>query len=324
MGKISNSDLQVYLLTYNRPKLLRKTIISVLAQTVPVEHICVLDNGGFAETQEMLMEFESSGVEYRDTRGFGLWGNLIAAQKFLECKYVLLLHDDDLIHPEYLDVALQVLDAHAGINLLTANAVPWNIEQAPVVLPPLSTVGHLFSVREYATFVYNAGHPSYSLAVYKIDAFKGLNIRANFDRYGKWGDIPLMLSSINTRKAAVLTDACGWMGVHPEQDSNDQSTLPTYHAWINREANFFQYMGDSPFSLSGFSFCVMNYRHLRSGYKRRVRKDISFKQFITEAYTASALTKRGRWTRYISFRLVQKMLEHCLKIYYRKRAKPLL
>ena len=36
-----------------------------------MEHICVLDNGGFAETQEMLMEFEGSGVEYRDTRGFG-------------------------------------------------------------------------------------------------------------------------------------------------------------------------------------------------------------------------------------------------------------
>ena len=74
MGEISSSDIQVYLPTYNRPKLLHKTISSVLAQTVPVEHICVLDNGGFAETQEMLMEFEGSGVEYRDTRGFGLWG----------------------------------------------------------------------------------------------------------------------------------------------------------------------------------------------------------------------------------------------------------
>ena len=67
MGEISSSDIQVYLPTYNRPKLLHKTISSVLAQTVPVEHICVLDNGGFAETQEMLMEFEGSGIEYRDT-----------------------------------------------------------------------------------------------------------------------------------------------------------------------------------------------------------------------------------------------------------------
>jgi glycosyltransferase involved in cell wall biosynthesis len=324
MGKISCSDLQVYLPTFNRPELLRKTISSVLAQTVPVEHLCVLDNGGFAETREMLMEFEGSGVEYRDTREFGLWGNLIAAQKFLESKYVLLLHDDDLIHPEYLNVVLQVMDKHTSVNLLTANVAPWDIDQAPVDLPPLSQTGHLFSVSEYATYAYNAGHPSYSLAVYKRDAFKTLNISANFDRYGKWGDVPLMLESIKNGKAAVLTDACGWMGIHPEQDSNNQSTLPSYQAWINREANFLNYMGDNPLTLSGFSFCIMNFRHLRSGYKRRVSKDISFKQFTAEAYNASALTKKGRWARWISFGLVQKMLEHCLKIYYLKRSKPLL
>ena len=199
-----------------------------------------------------------------------------------------------------------------------------DIEQTPVKLPPLSRKGHLFSVSEYATYVYNAGHPSYSLAIYRGSAFKTLDIPVLLDRYGKWGDIPLMLASINNGKAAVLTDACGWMGVHPEQDSNNQSTLPPRHAWINREANFFQYMGDHPLTLSGFSFCFMNYRHLRSGYKRRVRRDVSFKQFIAEAHANSALSKRGRWARWISFGFVQKMLEHCLKIYYRKRAKPLL
>ena len=324
MGEIRSSDIQVYLPTYRRPELLRKTIQSVLAQIVSVKNICVLDNGGFAETREMLMEFEGSGVEYRDTRGFGQWGNLIAAQKFLKSCYVLLLHDDDLIHPEYLNIALQILDTHPRVNLLTANAVPWNIEEAPVDLPPLSTTGHLFSVSEYASYVYNAGHPSYSLAIYKSDAFRALDIPDNFNRYGKWGDIPLMLASINNGKAAVLTDACGWMGLHPGQDSNDQSTLPPRHAWINREANFLHYMGDHPLTLSGFSFCFMNYRHLRSGYKRRVRRDVSFKQFIAEAHANSALCKRGRWARWISFGFVQKMLEHCLKIYYRKRAKPLL
>ena len=107
----------------------------------------------------------------------------------MDRNYVLLLHDDDLIHPEYLDLALQVLDAHPGVNLLTANAVSWNIEQEPVVLPPLSTVGHLFSAREYATFVYNAGHPSYSLAIYRGSAFKTLDIPVLLDRYGKWGAI---------------------------------------------------------------------------------------------------------------------------------------
>ena len=324
MGRINSSELQVFILTYRRPKLLRKTIQSVLAQTPSLEHICVLDNGGFSETREMLIEFEGRGIQYRDTREFGGLGNLIAAQKFLQHDYVLLLHDDDLIHPEYLGTALRVLLAHPEVNLLTANTVPWDIEQDPIDLPSLSTKGHLFSARDYATYVYNAGHPSYSLAIYKSSAFKTIKIQEIIDRYGKWGDVPIMLGTIQSGKAVVLTDACGWMGLHAGQDTNDPSTRPAYQAWIHREANFYRFMGDDPFTLSGLSFCIMNFRHMRSGYKRRVRKDISFKQFLAEAQAAFALTTRGKWARWLAFRFVQKMLECYLRRYYRKIAKSLL
>jgi len=324
MEKTDVSELQVFLPTYNRPELLRKTIQSVLGQTVSVEHICVLDNGGFSETREMLLEFEGCGIEYRDTREFGSWGNLLAAQKFLQCEYALLLHDDDLIHPEYLEIAIQILDADSGFNLLTAHAMPWDIEQDPINLPSLSAKGHLFSSREYATYVYNSAHPSYSLAIYRRAAFKALGVQENFDKYGKWGDVPLMLETIQAGSAVVLADTCGWMGLHAGQDTNDQSTRPPYQAWINREANFFRFMGDDPLTLSGLSFCIMNFRHMRSGYKRRVRQDVSFNQFLAEARTASALTKRGEWTRFLSFRFVQKMLERYLRRYYRKKARSLL
>lgn len=324
MEELNTSDLQVYLPTYNRPELLRKTIRSVLAQTVPVEHICVLDNGGFPQTREILSEFEGHGIEYRDTREFENWGNLMASQKYLQREYILLLHDDDLIHPEYLETALRVLDSDSDINLLTAHAEPWEISQAPVNLPNLSATGHIFSAREYATYVYNASHPSYSLAIYRRSFYKQIDLLDNFEKYGKWGDVPMMLETIQSGKAAVLTDACGWMGVHSGQDTNDESNRPKYKAWINREANFYRFMGDDPFTLPGFSFCIMNYRHMRSGYRRRVRQEVSFKQFLAEAREATALTKRGEWARLLSFRFIQKWLERYMKRYYRKKSKLLL
>jgi len=324
MDHIDSSHLQVFLLTYNRPELLRKTIRSVLGQAIKVQHIWVLDNGGFPATREMLAEFDGLGIEFRDTREFGSWGNLIAAQTLLQREHVLLLHDDDLIHPEYLQTALSVLHAFPEINLLTAHTAPWDINQTPQDLPPLSNSGHLFSARDYATYVYNARHPSYSLAIYRRDAFQTIQIQANFDRYGKWGDVPLMLETIGSGKAAVLTDACGWMGMHPGQDSNDESTRPRYQAWIAREANYLRFMGDNPLTLSGLSFCIMNYRHMSSGYKRRVRKEITFKQFLDKARSANALTKRGDRARFISFRIIQKLLESYLKRHYSKKARPLI
>jgi glycosyltransferase involved in cell wall biosynthesis len=324
MSNADSSHLQVFLLTYNRPELLRKTICTVLRQTIQVQHICVLDNGGFPATREMLAEFDGLGIKFRDTREFGLWGNLIAAQKLLQREYVLLLHDDDLLHPAYLQTALSVLHSASDINLLTAHTASWDINQPPHDLPPLCASGHLFSARDYATYVYNARHPSYSLAIYRRDAFQAIQIQANFDRYGKWGDVPLMLETIRLGKAAVLTDACGWMGMHPGQDSNDESTRPSCEAWIAREANFLRFMGDNPFTLSGFSFCMMNYRHMSSGYKRRVRKEITFKQFLDKARAANALTKHGDLARFISFRIMQKLLESYLRRHYYKKTCPLI
>lgn len=272
----------------------------------------------------MLIEFEGHDIQHRDTREFGGLGNLIAAQKFLQQDYVILLHDDDLIHPEYLGIALRVLLMHPEVNLLTANTVPWDIDQVPIDLPSLSTKGHLFSSRDYATYVYNAGHPSYSLAIYKSHAFKTINILEIIDRYGKWGDVPIMLETIQSGKAVVLTDACGWMGVHLGQDSNDESTRPSYQAWIAREANFLRFMGDDPRTLAGLSFCLMNYRHMRSGYKRRVRKDVTFKRFLDEARIANALTKRGEWSRLVSFRMIQKLLEGYMAKRHRRSVRQLM
>lgn len=323
MGESNSSDLQVFLPTYNRPEFLRRTIRSVLDQSIAVPHICVLDNGGFPGTRAIVEEFADHGIDYRDTREFGFLGNFIAAQNLLQREYVLLLHDDDLIHPRYLETAMQVLNSVPDINLLTAHTIPWDIHEPPAELPCPGTNGHLFSARQYATYVYNARHPSYSLAIYRRDAFQALQVQQNHDCYGKWGDVPLMLGTIGSGKAAVLTDACGWMGLHPGQDSNDASTRPPYQAWIAREANFLKFMGDDPRTLSGLSFCIMNYRHMRSGYKRRVRQEIPFKRFLDEARAANALTKRGERFRFISFRFVQKLLEAGLARYYRSSIRPL-
>ncbi len=320
---LNSSDLQIFLPTYHRPELLRKTIQSVLQQTVKIEHICVLDNGGFPETRELLSEFESTHIEYVDTRHLGHWGNLLAAQQRLSCEYVLLLHDDDLIHPEYIEVAFKVLNANARVNLLSARTVPWFVDQSPVSLPSLTCRGHLFSPREYATYVYNAGHPSYSLAIYKADAFKSLDIQDIFERFGKWGDVPLMLSTIQDGKAIVFTDACGWGGEHAGQDSNDESNLPSYRSWIYREALFYRFLKDSLTTRSGLSFCIMNYRRMRSGYKRRVRKEVSFKQYLAEARAEKALTRRGELARFISWRFVQKLFQRYHRGFYRRVAREL-
>ncbi len=310
-------NLQIFLTTYNRPKILRQSIVSVLRQTMPVKRICVLDNGYFEETKEMLSDFKEQEIDYVDTRSLGLRGNLLKAQQLAKQEYVLLLHDDDLLHPEHLEISMRILKARPELNLLTYRTKPWVVGIEPSALPPIVLSGHLFDQKEYANFVYNAGHPSYSLAIYRSSSFRELPIEAIFERFGKWGDMPLMVEAIGRGRAAFIDCAGGWMGLHPRQDTNDSNNLPSYRSWIERELFFRKLLGDNPFCLSGLSFCLMNYRHLRSGYKRRVNREVSFRQYLMEARSSGALTSRGEWFRWISFGIVQKIFEGYLRKRYR-------
>lgn len=324
MTPLTINDIQIFLLTFNRTDLLRKTIESVLRQTVPVSQITVLDNGGFPATKQLVLEFDEQRVGYENSTAYGLFGNLLLAQRLLDKKYVLLLHDDDLIHPEYLDLVLLVLNAKPSLKLVTCRTIPWPVETEPAAHPHLNRLGHFFSQQEYATFVYNAGHPSYSLAIYEAAAFKSVNIVKNFECYGKWGDVPLMIETIGDGYAAVLMDTCGWMGVHSGQDSNDPSNRPRYRSWISRESNFSKLLGDDPKTFPGLSFCIMNYRHLRSGFRRRVKCEVTFSQYLEEARAAKALTKRSQLFRFLAPRFVQKVFERWVTRHFQESAKPLV
>ncbi len=323
MSAITMDDIQVFVITYNRSDLLGTTLESVLNQSVPVSNIAVLDNGVFPETKKCVEQFSDHGVKYHDSSSLGVWGNLLLAQRVLNKKFVMLLHDDDQIHPDYLSMALQIFNQHPTTNLVSCRTIPWPVEEKRKEYPVLHNRGHLFSKKEYATFVYNAGHPSYSLAIYAADMFKQIDVLENFNTFGKWGDVPLMIETIQDGHAVVLKDACGWMGVHPGQDTNDPLTRPHYRSWINRERMFAQLLGDDFWTFSGLSFCVLNYRQLRSGFKRRVKKDVSFKQFMEEARAEHALTKRGEYFRFLSPRFVQKLFERMAHRHYRKTEKSL-
>ena len=321
---ITMNDIQIFVTTYNRPNLLKLTLKSVLAQTDPVLHIAVLDNGAFSKTKKQMSAFSKEGIQYHDTSHLGSFGNLLYAQQILNKKYVMLLHDDDLIHSDYFSLVLKVINKNKNINLLTCRTIPWAVEDRPRPHPTLCSLGHLFSQQEYATFVYNSGHPSYSLAIYNSERFKSIDILENFNTFGKWGDVPLMIKIIRDGYAAVLMDTCGWMGVHSGQDTNTTSTRPTYQSWIERECLFAELLGDDYRTLSGLSFCLQNYRRLRSGFKRRISKEVSFNQYLKKARESAALTKRGELFRFFSPKWLQKIFQRKMKHYYLAKQKELI
>ena len=114
---ITLQDIQIFITTHNRADYFKASIESVLAQTAGVPQLTVLDNESTDATEVVVGSFASRGVQYVKTQGF--LGNFNRARTLASQRYVMLFHDDDLLHPQHFEMALQQLNQYKNTSLIT-------------------------------------------------------------------------------------------------------------------------------------------------------------------------------------------------------------
>jgi hypothetical protein len=135
--------------TYRRPKLLRRAIRSILAQTYPHIRVCVYDNASGDETAEVMQQFQTkdSRVEYiRRPNNIGAFANFMDGANRVETPFFSFLSDDDLMLPNFYEDALNGFQRYpeaALSTLATFRPRPNGFVSAPVadwpeglMLPP--------------------------------------------------------------------------------------------------------------------------------------------------------------------------------------------
>ena len=108
-------DIEIFITTHNRVDFLKDSILSLQNQTVKPLLITILDNESRDGTQQLVQSM--TGVKYVKT--FGFLGNFNKAREIVSKKYCMLFHDDDLLHPQYLEFALNALNTYPNVSLIT-------------------------------------------------------------------------------------------------------------------------------------------------------------------------------------------------------------
>ena len=280
----SVKDLDVFVMTYNRATLLQQTLISLCNQTARGFNIIVLDNGSTDNTPEIVSGFKSYGVELRRNEyTTPVFENFNRAKALTTGKWTMVFHDDDLLHPDYIETAMNLISKHDDIALI-GSALANENNPGNDFWPDLNDETLCCRrASDFAALLYRGFSYHFGSTIYKTDLFKATPVEDSI--YGKIADRPLLLDIAGHGATFVFKNAYVKYRLHPNQDHIDCETGPFINQVIALNRKYLYLLGSSPFTRNGRTFLSYNYKYLRScyGWANKSNIPITQNQFIKTA-----------------------------------------
>ena len=287
---ITINDIDVFVLSYNRESYILETLQSLNNQTIGKFEIKILDNGSTDNTQKSIESLENKNILFfgSDTNNGALW-NFQRAQKLASKKYTILFHDDDLIHPKYLEYVIKVLNEQKDISLVCSgmkatknpNQKHWNeYSYSPIIFDRLS---------QFASLVYLGFPLNFATVVYKTEYLKKAKI--DFEQYGKIADRPLVFDCVKNGKIALFAGQYIQYRTHENQDSKNSSSGPFYNETIALHKKYKNIIFQDNFLLPKILFLVNFYRYVVEEYNRFLDIKCSKNQYVDLVMDEIQITK---------------------------------
>ena len=221
MMKADCSQLDIIVLTYNRAKQLSVMLESLCNQTARGFHIIVLNNASTDNTLEVIKQFQS---EYpsRDiqvvtnTKNLGNFGNFKKSQKIAKNTYTAVLCDDDAIHPEYIETAMELLVEHSDAVLCSGGlAEYYNVSCDNWC--GLHKDYYLYPKEAGAYCQLHVRRHSFQNIIYKTEIYKKAQYRP--EKYGKLHDIIFLMEASRMGPSIFILGECSRVNIGPMRDS---------------------------------------------------------------------------------------------------------
>ena len=104
---------------YNRAEWLRDAIDSVLSQSFGNFRLIVSDNASDDATPEVVASFDDARLHYvRASHNVGMIGNMNRLIELADTEFVMLLPDDDLLYPDYLQAVIDTFERFPTVGVV--------------------------------------------------------------------------------------------------------------------------------------------------------------------------------------------------------------
>ena len=257
------NDIEIFITTHNRARLIGQSLESLLAQTAAPAHITVLDNESTDNTKEIVLNFKERGVSYIRTEGF--LGNYLYAKKHSSKPFTMLFHDDDILHPGYLALALKALNKYKNVSLVTCRYTEFFDTDTPVNMPEINEKHYVFETqKDWAAHMYFLENIAYAPAIWRTETFKKIN--AEYEEFNKFNDWPLLIKAARHGTAVLLDDRrLFYVRRHKGQDTWTNTNIPSLRQIVNWDKFFYNIIKPAGF-IEKQIFGYKNYIYMHGKY----------------------------------------------------------
>lgn len=229
-------DLDVIIPTYNRAKYLKVALESLFESIATWRKTIILNNASTDNTLEVIKiikeKYPDRIIEViTNENNIGNANNFKKTQEIVSNKYVAIFHDDDAIHPEYIDRAMQIImNSNKNIVLVSGGATAlYNVNNKNWYL--LSDNYWEYPADKNLFLQLILARPTFCCAIYKSEIYKKINYRP--EKYGKLHDIIFMSEISRLGTSIYLHGECVRWRQHIGSDSNTLKTGPFPEEIIN-------------------------------------------------------------------------------------------
>lgn len=289
----SVNDIEVFIASHNRPQFIEETIKSFLVQSVKGLHITVLDNSDNADVINRLADYKKNGVEVipaNKNEPDGM-NNFARARNLANKKWVMIFHDDDIIHPQFMEHILSVINksnpelvaSFTEVTIAPSDEKWQRFDDCPNFV--------LYSKQRFVTEMFKGIPVPFCSILYRTEMFKKQSMQV--EEYGKVWDRPFVYDCIGSGKVALMKNVYVQTRVHGGRDTDTYSNGPFKEQWYALMKKYKMIMGDSPFSMSGRTFLNRGTRTLLVTMNPHIYDDVGKKKYVEMAIEKGAISKLG-------------------------------
>lgn len=287
------SNIEIFILTYNRKDFLHDAIISVLNQSLGLVDITVMDNASNDGTEELIknLQIKYTNIKYHKREINNPIDNFKQAVQLASKDYMMLFHDDDILHPDYLKYALMAINRHPTTTVVSSYykefTCPNNLNWKKVS----KTIHYIKSRNNFVDYLCYHQNFTFSSTIYKTENLKKYVTKQSdelmeFKLMGKLCDKPMVVNSMQSDDDVIIL-ANKYLvryRVHPGQDT--QTPGPYYDQIIEFNKFYKSYMSRNWYS--NFLFNLINYKQLKCAYIWGKDYTLTLNEFIKKAIDEGA------------------------------------